>query len=53
MDMNKDHQNLDGEVFNYEGENEVNREVIVKLLSTLPKKNFFRIKGIGRDAKGS
>ena len=53
MDMNKDHQHLDGELFNYEGDSQIDREVIVRLLSTLPKKNIFRIKGIGKDSKGS
>jgi len=51
--MNSNHQHLDGEVFNYEGDNKVNREILERLLSTLPKKNFFRIKGIGRDESGS
>lgn len=51
--INSNHQHLDGEIFNYEGDKEVVRDVIVRLLSTLPKKNFFRIKGIGRDSKGS
>lgn len=51
--INSDHQHLDGEVFNYEGDNQVDREILKKLLSTLPKKNFFRIKGIGRDERGT
>lgn len=51
--IKSDHQHLDGEVFNYEGDNQVDREILKKLLSTLPKKNFFRIKGIGRDERGS
>jgi len=51
--INSNHQHLDGEIFNYEGDKEVVRDVIVRLLSTLPKKNFFRIKGIGKDSKGS
>lgn len=50
---NSDHQHLDGEVFNYEGDNKVDREILEKLLTSLPKKNFFRIKGIGRDERGS